>query len=211
MAEAGEDTRQRLLEAALEVFAEQGFQQASTRDICKRSGANVAAVNYHFGSKAELYRMVLTEPLRCMFEATAPMDDPALPLVEALRCFYQVRVPATHSARQVDLIVRLITREQLDPSGEFPPALKTDGIAPHHQRLVNLLQRHLQLAVADAELLRLTFSLVAISMPYIHGRPMIEHFAPQLLEDAPATVEHLTRQALAMVDSERQRRSKAGA
>jgi AcrR family transcriptional regulator len=48
-------TRQRLLEAAGQEFAERGFRNATVRDICKRADANVAAVNYHFGDKERLY------------------------------------------------------------------------------------------------------------------------------------------------------------
>ena len=47
-------TRLQLIEAAGEVFAEMGFQNATVREICRRAGANVAAVNYHFQSKEAL-------------------------------------------------------------------------------------------------------------------------------------------------------------
>src|SRR5438034_680479 len=53
------DTRQRLLEAAGEVFAERGFRDATTQEICRRADANIAAVHYHFGDKEELYRTVI--------------------------------------------------------------------------------------------------------------------------------------------------------
>ena len=50
-----DDTRQKLLEAAGQGFAEKGFKAATVRDICGRIGANLAAVNYHFGDKERLY------------------------------------------------------------------------------------------------------------------------------------------------------------
>src|SRR5882672_9983302 len=67
--ETGHDaTRQHLLEAAGEVFAEVGFRAATVREICQRAGANIAAVNYHFGDKEQLYAAVLKESFRSAIE-----------------------------------------------------------------------------------------------------------------------------------------------
>lgn len=57
---AGEvTTKQRLMEAAEELFANEGFESVSVREITSRAGANVAAVNYHFGSRTGLVNAVI--------------------------------------------------------------------------------------------------------------------------------------------------------
>ena len=48
-------TRERLVEAAAGLFAERGYRGATLREIARRAGANLAAANYHFGSKQRLY------------------------------------------------------------------------------------------------------------------------------------------------------------
>src|SRR5271170_7806782 len=53
------DTRTRILDAAERLFAERGFRGTSVRAITGLAGANLAAVGYHFGSKAELLAAVV--------------------------------------------------------------------------------------------------------------------------------------------------------
>src|ERR1700728_1069403 len=53
------DTRTRILDAAEHLFAERGFRGTSVRAITDLAGANLAAVGYHFGSKAELLAAVI--------------------------------------------------------------------------------------------------------------------------------------------------------
>ncbi|HUC61950.1 MAG TPA: CerR family C-terminal domain-containing protein [Alphaproteobacteria bacterium] len=52
----GEDTRQRLIAAAFEVFAERGYEGATTRHLAERAGVNLPAIQYYFGNKEGLYR-----------------------------------------------------------------------------------------------------------------------------------------------------------
>src|ERR1700677_632976 len=56
-----EDTSDRIIAAAGAVFAERGFRGTTIRQITARAGVNLAAVNYHFRDKNELYIRVLTE------------------------------------------------------------------------------------------------------------------------------------------------------
>ncbi|OED42599.1 TetR family transcriptional regulator [Endozoicomonas sp. (ex Bugula neritina AB1)] len=51
-------TAERILDAAEQLFAEQGFSETSLRSITSRAGVNLAAVNYHFGSKKILIQAV---------------------------------------------------------------------------------------------------------------------------------------------------------
>ena len=59
----GEQTRDRLLEAASMEFTEKGFHGAKVAQICRRAGCNVAAINYYFGSKDELYLAVFRQAI----------------------------------------------------------------------------------------------------------------------------------------------------
>ena len=49
------DTRDRVMEAAAQLFAERGFRGATMRAIAESAGTNLASAHYHFGSKEKLY------------------------------------------------------------------------------------------------------------------------------------------------------------
>ena len=66
-----DDARSRLIEAAMELFAEKGYEGTSVRDLAMAAGVNVAAVSYHFGSKDALY----TETLRACLAPCAEMRE----------------------------------------------------------------------------------------------------------------------------------------
>jgi AcrR family transcriptional regulator len=55
----GEDTRRRILEAALHLFAAHGYEGTSTRQIAERAGVNLPAIQYYFGNKEGLYRAII--------------------------------------------------------------------------------------------------------------------------------------------------------
>ncbi len=81
-APAEPDTRQKLLRAAVHVFARKGYEGATVREICSRAKANVAAVNYHFGDKASLYAAVLEDIFSKAYQ-DMPQEDMALILDDA--------------------------------------------------------------------------------------------------------------------------------
>jgi len=94
------DTRERLVEAALQVFASHGFDGATTREIARRAGVALAALPYHFTTKEALWKAAadrifarLGETFRRRFEGLEGVDTPTrLRLI--LRDF--VRFQAAH-------------------------------------------------------------------------------------------------------------------
>ena len=71
------DTKTRILDAAEQLFMEHGFEATSLRSLTSAAGENLAAVNYHFGSKEELFQAVLTRRLD-------PMNAERIELLEKL-------------------------------------------------------------------------------------------------------------------------------
>jgi TetR/AcrR family transcriptional regulator, regulator of cefoperazone and chloramphenicol sensitivity len=74
----GEDTRRRILETALDLFAAQGYEGASTRQIAEGAGVNLPAIQYYFGNKEGLYRAIIED-------ITADTDRHMSALVERVR------------------------------------------------------------------------------------------------------------------------------
>lgn len=79
----GDETRTRVLVAAREQFAQQGYDGASLRMIAASAGLNLALLHYHFGSKADLYRAVWADQYSQEEERTrrkvytmAPAEEP---------------------------------------------------------------------------------------------------------------------------------------
>lgn len=57
----GEDTRRRILETALDLFAAHGYEGTSTRQIAEGAGVNLPAIQYYFGNKEGLYRAIIED------------------------------------------------------------------------------------------------------------------------------------------------------
>ncbi len=78
----GEETRRRILGVALEVFAELGYDAASTRQLAERAGVNLPAIQYYFGSKEGLHRAVVDSLVEYSETFMAPATSKAWSLLE---------------------------------------------------------------------------------------------------------------------------------
>jgi len=206
----GEDTRARLLRAALRLFAEKGFAQASVRAIAEAAGTNVAAIAYHFGDKAQLYTATFYEPFGSASELIPVFADPALDLAGALGHYFAGFLEPLKHDDLVTQSLRLHVREMLDPTHVWPGLIERECRAPH-LALVQVLCRHLGVAEADDDLHRLAFSLAGLVMQLWTQRDPLLAVAPQLSgpQAVDRWVERFTDYALAMVRGEAARRQAA--
>ncbi|MFD7641151.1 TetR/AcrR family transcriptional regulator [Kitasatospora sp. NPDC059795] len=95
---AAEASRERILAAATELFAEHGYDGATTRTIAVTAGLNVATVAYHVGSKADLYR----EVMRRAHEAERAAVDAALTEFAGTAPDHPARAAAEFADRYLD-------------------------------------------------------------------------------------------------------------
>jgi AcrR family transcriptional regulator len=117
-------TRDRILDAAEHLFGLHGFPCASLRQITDEAGVNLAAVNYHFGTKEALYKAVLIrrirpvneERLNLLGQAEQLAGDQPVPLRAILDTFVRplLRRAAGESPGGMDFL-RLISRDLTDP------------------------------------------------------------------------------------------------
>ncbi len=194
-------TRQRLLDAAGEVFAEQGYRAATVREICLRAGANVAAVNYHFGDKEGLYREALSYSARHALDkhpigaGVAPDAPPA----DRLRGFVRNYIDRLLDEGRPAWHGMLISREMVEPTGAMDD-LAREFVRPQAERLREIVGELLGLAASDERVRRCACSVVGQCLFYKHCRPMIARVMPEQGYDEAARAEmaeHVTAFSLA--------------
>lgn len=124
---SADQTRERILAAALDLFSERSFEGATTREIAASAGVTQPLLNYHFRSKDELWRAAVDEPFEALTRALATRTD---------------------GLRGVDelTVMRLLVREFIYFSAEHPQVhriitqeCKTDG-----PRMDWLVERHIR-------------------------------------------------------------------
>jgi AcrR family transcriptional regulator len=119
------DTKTRILDAAELLFTEHGFEATSLRSLTAAAGVNLAAVNYHFGTKEELFQAVLTRRLD-------PMNQERIELLERVereaggkpasveKVIFAMLIPALRLARDEERggknFLRVLGRAYADPA-----------------------------------------------------------------------------------------------
>jgi len=197
-------TRQRLIEAAEPIFANLGYDGASVRNICQNAGANVAAVNYHFGDKRELYlETVKYAVANCCHHvrgATLPTDLSAL---EQLRWFIRMMVHGMLELPRPSAM-HLMMRELAHPSEACTAAVE-EFIRPMANHLRTLLRPLLPNDISELRLWMVGQSIVGQCLYYRQNRAVAERLmGTELFEQVNAEIlsQHITTFTMAALGLE---------
>ena len=148
----GDQTRQRLLETAVEIFAHSAYDSVRTRMLADAAGVNQAAIPYYFGGKEGLYLAVtqhiaerlgeriaiLTGPAQKLLDKETPGTDKALE--EALRDIFANFARAILSQPEPSASTAIILREQQQPTKAFD-LLYSHAMEPLHRVVSTLIAR----------------------------------------------------------------------
>jgi AcrR family transcriptional regulator len=199
-------TKDRILDVSEHLFADKGYSATSMRNITAEAGANLAAVNYHFGSKEALLVAVLErrltplnrERLEGLDAEEARAGDGPPDLEKILRAFFG---PALRMRRDLgekaDAIMRLAGRAHSNPD-ERVRTLFMDLFQEIRQRFISAFQRALPESPPEEVFWRFFFVIGAMAHTLVWG-PMIEmiYYGRKDATDIEAVLERLVTFAAA--------------
>lgn len=203
------DARRRLILSALRLFAEKGFEAATTREICDAAGANISAIRYYFGDKAGLYRAVFTEAIdetHCHSDAAQYLEQP---LAEALTRFFTEFLYPLKKGEEIRLVMKLHFREMIEPTG-MQQQEADSKLKPQYETLVEVIKQHVGLNAIDDDVQRLAFAMIGMAVHFYVGQATVSAISPQLLNTPDAIdilAERLASYAVSMIEGEARRRA----
>lgn len=207
----GIETKHKLLEAAGKVFAAVSFHDAKVADICREAGANVAAVNYYFGSKEALYVEAWQHAFDKSIELYPPdggVPENAAP-EERLRGSIRALVARIMDPASLDFDIA--HREFTEPTGLLAEAMHT-SIDPLRAMVADIVRKLLGPKATDEEVNLCEMSIHSLCFASLrhkrhkimfanghkHCSPCHRHF------DTDVLVEHICTFSLAGIDAIRQ-------
>ena len=200
--EAGEEnTRAKILNAAGEVFAEEGFEGATIRAITERAGVNVAAVNYHFRDKAELYTRVVVDACAARAALRDAMAEGAATPEERLRSLIHHFMEYLLDPTRPDWMHRLKAREMANPTAALDELVK--NLRPlRDEFLVPTLRELTGGCFSRRELSFIGSSVMGQCLYFLQCQPIIQRLNPDFKPgkaDVPEIADHITRFSLAAI------------
>ncbi len=198
-------TRERITEAAGEMFAERGFDATTVRDICQRAGANIAAVNYYFRDKQRLYIEAVCLAHRAHLEKfPLPKWAEDTPPQTRLADFILTFLRRIRGGREGGWYAKLVMREMANPTTACAELVQS-SIRPQFEILLQIVRELLPAHAPPEELRLTTFSVVGQCLFYHFADPVTRNllspsdYAALSIE---RLAEHITKFCLAAIEQQ---------
>jgi AcrR family transcriptional regulator len=197
----GNTTRLHILETAGQLFAERGFAEATSKEICTRAGTNMAAINYHFNGRDGLYEAVLIEAHRQLVSVDELVSLASVPTDPRLK----LRAFLTHlvelgSQPKAPWGFRVVLREALSPSPAMPVMIKR-AVLPKAKLLRGLIGGIMALPDDHPSVQRaLLFTVLPCIVMMVAPKDLGNKVLPAL-KDTKALADDLMRYVLAGLDA----------
>jgi TetR/AcrR family transcriptional regulator, regulator of cefoperazone and chloramphenicol sensitivity len=186
----GVETHDRLLTAATEVFAELGYRAATLREICRRAGANVAAVNYHFRDKESLYAEVVRDAVAVAGQGISSLvPDPGDSPERKLRHFIRAFLDGLLGADRPTQLLRLVAHEMIEPTPALDLVVEM-AARPADDILRAIIAELLGPAANPGRVRDCAASIISQCTAYQHSKAMVQRVDALDVHD-PATIAHL--------------------
>jgi AcrR family transcriptional regulator len=184
------ETNERLLAAATDVFADVGYRAATLREICHRGNANIAAVNYHFHDKQQLYATVLDQAVSAGSEELMQIAaEQALPPEEKLRHFIQHLFQSLLGADRPLQLLRLMAHEMVEPTPALNLAVEK-AARPLNDMLAAIVAELLGPAAEPTVIRDCVASIISQCSTYQNSEAIIQRLHQMNVHD-PVLIEHL--------------------
>jgi len=181
-------TRDKLLDVAGRIFADRGYRAATIRQISVAAGANVAAVNYHFGDKLGLYSEVVRQAMQAAeIEAVQSALDQSAPPEDILRDVIRARMRSICRSDRPGWHFRILAHELAEPTPALRQLINRVG-RPLFERMLGLIGGMIGLPPDDDRTRLCALSVMGQILVYKYATPLIAGVWPEL-KLAPAQVE----------------------
>lgn len=188
--ENGKDTRNRVLNAACEVFAEKGYRNAKVAEICRRAGANVAAVNYYFGDKGTLYAQAWRHAFNEYALPESPIPADISP-DEQMKDYIYTLIRNFMERGLQGYFTRLYLMELANPTGLIQDSWH-DIIEPRRQKLLGIIRKLLGTETTNETALFCELSIISqcralltinrVDLEYLLGQPLSQNLIERLAD-----------------------------
>lgn len=180
----GEDRRRSIIAAASALFADQGFDTTTTRDIAARAKCNVAAIKYYFGDKAGLFACVMEHAIAQVLEGGAHfIPDPNADPRDALKAWITWVLRTGHRRSRAGGVSAKLTMHALASESRIATSLANRLGPPVREGILLLIDRLYDGKLNPALREHAFVFVFSLCSQFAHGGPVLEKMGIAVPDD----------------------------